>query len=84
MIQRCRNPKSKYYKNYGGRGIGIEDPRWHEYPPFLADMGEKPPGYHLHRIDNDKGYSRENCMWIAPSEHMRLHAPKSVRCSEAK
>ena len=74
MHERCRDPKHKYYKNYGGRGVGIDDPRWNEYPPFLVDMGERPPGGELHRKNNDKGYSKENCMWLPRAAHRRLHA----------
>lgn len=74
MLGRCRNPRATGYKNYGGRGIGLDDPRWCEYPPFRADMGERPPGCQLHRKDNDKGYSKENCVWLSRSEHARLHA----------
>jgi hypothetical protein len=74
MHQRCRDPKHPAFKYYGGRGIGIDDPRWHEFVPFREDMGERPPGCDLHRKDNDKGYSKENCVWLPGSEHKRLHA----------
>ena len=74
MHKRCRNPRNVGWKNYGGRNVKIDDPRWNEYPPFLADMGERPAGHHLHRIDNDRGYCKDNCVWLAPSEHARLHA----------
>jgi hypothetical protein len=81
MHERCRNPRHKHYKSYGGRGIGVDDPRWNEYPPFREDMGEKPPGAHLHRIENDKGYSKENCVWLSASEHAQLHAARRRRAT---
>jgi hypothetical protein len=56
MLQRCENPNNKAYKYYGGRGITVCK-RWHDYRNFLADMGRRPPGLTLERIDNDGPYS---------------------------
>lgn len=70
MIDRCLNPKSPAYKDYGGRGITIEDPRWLEFENFYEDMGDRPPGLTLERIFNHRGYCKANCRWATPKEQM--------------
>jgi hypothetical protein len=65
MIQRCTNPKNIKYKNYGARGINV-NPNWQiSFENFLLDMGEKPTGLTLERIDVNKGYFKENCTWAS-------------------
>lgn len=67
MLKRCRNPNSKYYHNYGGRGITVCD-RWLKFENFLADMGERPANLSLEREDNEKGYTPDNCKWATQAE----------------
>lgn len=59
---RCNNPNNPAYKKYGGRGITVCD-KWNNFENFVKDMGERPNGMSLDRINNDKGYSKENCRW---------------------
>lgn len=74
MIDRCRNPKFKQWQDYGGRGINICE-RWiipvQGFHNFVSDMGHRPDGYSLDRINNDLGYSPENCKWSSKKEQQR-------------
>ena len=66
--QRCLNKKNKRYKDYGGRGITICG-RWlNSFENFHEDMGDKAEGLSIERIDNSKGYYKENCKWATPRE----------------
>lgn len=65
MIQRCNNPKHVHYARYGGAGVAICE-RWLKFENFLADMGERPDGHSLDRLDGSKGYDQSNCRWSTP------------------
>lgn len=66
MIQRCRNPKSSHWREYGERGISICE-RWQCFANFYADMGDPPNGTTLDRIDVNGNYEPLNCRWVTQS-----------------
>jgi hypothetical protein len=70
MITRCTNPKVNNYADYGGRGITVCE-RWRTFENFLADMGVRPQGRTIERLDNEKGYEPGNCAWTTPKDQAR-------------
>lgn len=70
MIERCNRKGNSHYKHYGERGITVcKD--WLKYENFLRDMGTRPDGLSIERVNNDLGYSKENCRWATAVEQSR-------------
>ena len=71
MINRCHNPNNKDYSSYGGRGIYVCDVWRNDINKFIEDVGDRPDGYQLDRINNDGGYHKDNVRWISSKENNR-------------
>ena len=70
LKERCYNSNRKDYKYYGARGIAVCDEWVKNVRQFIEDMGERPHGYQLERIENDLGYSKANCKWATRTEQL--------------
>lgn len=71
MIVRCTVPGADGFKNYGGRGIKVCERWMNSFEAFIADVGERPAGYTLDRIDPNGNYEPNNCKWSSRSEQQR-------------
>ena len=67
MIRRCNDVNFPDYSRYGARGIKICD-RWLDFNNYLEDMGDRPLGYEIDRIDNNDDYKLDNCRWSTKKE----------------
>jgi len=67
MHDRCYNPSTRTFKTHGARGIKVCK-RWHKFENFYSDMGDRPVGKSIDRINNDGDYKPSNCRWATPKE----------------
>lgn len=81
MIERCTSEAHPAYHRYGGRGITVCE-AWRKFENFLVDMGERPEGTTLDRIDNDRGYEPGNCRWsTAKDQALNRHDTKMIEAA---
>ena len=83
MKARCRNPRDPAYERYGAKGVYVCE-RWNSFDNFLSDMGEKPEGMTIERIDGTKGYEPGNCKWATMREQNRNKRSNHVLTAHGK
>jgi hypothetical protein len=81
MLERCSYPSACNFHRYGGAGITVCE-EWHDFSRFLADVGERPAGKTLDRIDGRLGYAPGNVRWATPMEQVRNRRPPRSRTAE--
>lgn len=90
MRRRCHDPKNKGFKNYGAKGIEVcfewryGDGERTGFEVFYDDMGKRPRDKSLDRIENEKGYSPENCRWATSSQQARNRNNNKLNADGAK
>lgn len=83
MRSRCHYKPHISYKNYGGRGLTVCS-RWEDFETFLLDMGPAPDGMSLDRVDNDAGYSPDNCRWANRTQQSRNRRGVKLSLQDAR
>jgi hypothetical protein len=78
MIQRCTNPKRQSWHLYGGRGINVCE-RWRKFQNFAQDMGPRPHGTSIDRINPNGNYEPDNCRWATPKEQAETKRRKIIK-----
>lgn len=76
MRQRCSDPNSTDFKYYGGRGITVCK-RWNDFPTFLSDVGPRPHGMTIDRLNSDGNYEPGNIRWAARAQQSQNRRPRS-------
>lgn len=71
MLSRCRNPNNEHYHNYGGRGIKV-CAYYESFESFFADLGDRPEGKELGRLDDNKDYEPGNVKWMTHRQNINL------------